>query len=131
MKKSFFLLLLISVVSSKNVCACDCAPPGPPQVEFEEAEVVFVGKMIDLIDNDEVTFSVIKNYKGVSQPSISITDNGSSMCGYTFEHGKNYLVYASRFEGKLETGVCDRTAEFSADLEDLKFLDHIVETSTQ
>jgi hypothetical protein len=140
MKKNLSLLMLIGDISIENVSDCDCAIPGTPQVEFEKADAVFVAKVVGInkkdngknLDYVEVVLNIIKSYKGISHPTMMIYTNESSMaCGYNFEVGNDYLVYASEFEGELTTGLCDRTKEFSTDLEDLRFLDHVVETSAQ
>lgn len=52
------------------------------------------------------------------------TGFGDSDCGYRFEKGKQYLVYASRWEKdqKLYTGICSRTRLLSEAEEDLAYL---------
>lgn len=60
-----------------------------------------------------VRFEILEAYKGIdANDSLLVTRASSSMCGYSFEAGKQYLVYARRFpEGTLGTGLCSRTAD--------------------
>jgi hypothetical protein len=57
---------------------------------------------------------------------VLYTANDSAACGYNFEKGKSYLVYAhsqKRGEEKvLGTNICTRTALLSDAKEDLKEL---------
>ncbi|MET0647277.1 MAG: carboxypeptidase regulatory-like domain-containing protein, partial [Pyrinomonadaceae bacterium] len=49
---------------------------------------------------------------------------GGGDCGYTFEVGKQYLVYGydSKAGGRIGTGICTRTRPLSEAADDLKFL---------
>jgi hypothetical protein len=50
------------------------------------------------------------------------TGRGGGDCGYAFERGRDYLVYASEAEGILQTGICSRTARAERAAEDLSYL---------
>ena len=72
-----------------------------------------------------VTFSVSRMYQGVAQPNVQVeTGLGGGDCGYPFEIGKQYLVFADKREsGRLETGICTGTAlleDSTANLADLR-----------
>jgi len=57
------------------------------------------------------TFSVSRGFIGPQQgETIEIhTGFGFGDCGFPFEKGEEYLVYAHKYEGKLSTGICSRT----------------------
>ena len=59
-----------------------------------------------------VTFIVSRTYKGTTQQqAIVLTGLGGGDCGYDFEYGKEYLVYASATgSSDLVTSICTGTA---------------------
>lgn len=59
-----------------------------------------------------VTFDVSRSYQGVQPKHVQLrTGLGGGDCGFDFDAGKNYLVYASRNQfGHLSTGICTGTA---------------------
>lgn len=71
-----------------------------------------------------VRFSVTRRWKGVSTEEVVVrTARDSAGCGYAFEVGEDYVVYASAEEaGALSTGLCDRTARVADASEDLEAL---------
>jgi hypothetical protein len=50
-----------------------------------------------------------------------VTGMGGGDCGYNFEKGKKYLVYASEHRGRLYAGICSRTRLLSEAAEDLAY----------
>lgn len=70
-----------------------------------------------------VTFRVLGSVKGVDEEAIIYTNESSAACGFTFEEGKRYLVYANEADGQLHTGLCTRTASLDLADEDLEALD--------
>jgi hypothetical protein len=59
----------------------------------------------------QVSFAVSRSYRGALDKNIHVrTGLGGGDCGFDFEIGKQYLVYASADEaGHLSTGICDGT----------------------
>jgi len=59
-----------------------------------------------------VTFDILRSYRGVQGQHVDVeTGLGGGDCGFGFEIGKEYLVYADRTEsGQLSTGICTATA---------------------
>jgi hypothetical protein len=59
-----------------------------------------------------VSFDATRIYKGVEQKELSLTTGiGGGDCGFDFEIGKQYLVYAfADSSGHLSTGICSGTA---------------------
>jgi hypothetical protein len=132
-------VLIFSAISSFPLVshACSCVNNPDPKTAMNNAEAVFVGKVLKVkqerkqkgiigaIEYRDVNlFQVEKTWKGIEQSQIMIYDNGhDESCGYVFEEGKTYIIYAYKSkDGELYTSYCSRTAELShanADLEQL------------
>jgi hypothetical protein len=69
-----------------------------------------------------VRFRVESVWKGKAFQEVTIfTGQGGGDCGYRFEVGESYLVYAYGSNENLSTNICQRTAPRSAD-GDMKLL---------
>ena len=109
--------------------ACSCIELTPAEA-FERADAVFVGEVTAFkiksglfgkssIDPTTVVFTVNEVWKGPRQESITIrTVRSEVSCGFEFETGREYLIYAR--DG--QTGLCDRTALAVRSQEDLAAL---------
>jgi hypothetical protein len=98
-------------------CACDCAAVTEAEA-MEQADVVFQGLVtrvdepwaffsVSSTDPVTVTFAVTEAYKGavpVDAQVVTVRDGAS--CGYTFEAGQHYVVYATATDGVWRTGLC-------------------------
>ncbi|WP_102029070.1 hypothetical protein [Salirhabdus sp. Marseille-P4669] len=141
MKKKMVLLLLL-IVTFVSVFfyapfmksyACSCVPPGAPVEEMKESSAVFLGKVTEIANKDRgsltfppdieqvaVQFEVEKSWKGLNQKEVVVyTASNSASCGFEFEVGREYLVYASEGEGNLQTSYCTRTAQLEMADEDI------------
>ncbi|MBW9234790.1 hypothetical protein JQK62_21625, partial [Leptospira santarosai] len=73
-------------------------------------------------------FEVAETWKGVSESQVFIiTGSGGGDCGYEFQVGQDYLVYATEStmygnQAELVTIICDRTTELGSAQEDLAVL---------
>jgi hypothetical protein len=132
-------LLLIGLLAfPAEVFSCSCAPPREDvetdiKVSVGRADVVFLGKAEKVVriatskeiikkegydpEIDETTFEVLKSWKGVSSDRIvtriSIV---CCLCGYHFEAGKTYLVYATMGDdGAISTSICHRTQPLTSE----------------
>lgn len=114
--------------------ACTCALPFPTltlkqQVKKaqKESRAIFVGEVMQVVQNPDasgvsVKFLVEKIWKGKLSREVNIfTGRGGGDCGYQFEVGESYLVYASGANESLSTTICQRTARRSGN-GDLKHL---------
>ncbi len=132
MKKIFLIATSLFVLSANAASACSCMPTTPQQ-SLKNSGTVFAGRVIDVVDEGEmnpevsrpllgfkVTFEVSNVWKGQPNRQFVVrTSDSSASCGYSFEKGKEYLVYASNQGSQLETGLCSGTkalAEASRDL---------------
>lgn len=134
-----FLLLVIIVsmltIETESAYACSCAPSGPLDEELTNAAAVFTGKVVGLAepiggfgpissaDPIKVTFQVYTVWKGsVSQTTTITTARSGASCGYTFEKGGEYIVYAHGPENNLSVSLCSRTQPLATTEDDLAAL---------
>ncbi len=102
-------LVLLGRASVGTACTCKDATDGEA---FASAEIVFVGVVSDLgLDyskHERVTgFTVQRVFKGAVPASIRVTSALSgAACGFAFARDTTYLVFASRFKGRLITSLC-------------------------
>ena len=122
----FCLALLIGSSCSPVARACSCAPPPAPLVALGEADAVFSGTVVarrapgrprpggtwSSMDPMEYTIAVLEAWKGELADTVAVrTARLSASCGYPFEVGTRYLIYArTRADtGCLRTNLCTRT----------------------
>jgi hypothetical protein len=139
-RSAFFLLLLISglVLMDEVVRACSCAKVGPPCQEYWQSDAIFAGavKSQKIIEEREegsdyafqnvlVHFKIEQAFKGIGGEEVEVvTGLGGGDCGYQFETGKRYLVYAgfgARDKKYLYTGICQRILPLGEAKEDLAY----------
>ena len=61
-----------------------------------------------------VTFEVIEWFKGQAAPDVELhTGMGGGDCGYFFETGMTYVVYAHGIDGDLGASICSLTGPAS------------------
>lgn len=130
--KRFTIALIIAfgflpiMFSAPEAFACSCNQNYPPNKAFENSAAVFTGKVTDIQHNVGsyiVQFSVQEAWKGLSdsQATITTSDNDGT-CGYDFQQGVRYVVYAYGSEESLETGICSRTQPIADAYEDFMYL---------
>jgi hypothetical protein len=120
------------VLISAHVYACSCIAPPPPKEALAAASAVFSGKVTAVAaagDHEKaVTIEIKATWKGVEKKKevVVYTANDGAACGFGFEKGKSYLVYANllkRGDDKvLSTSICTRTAGLEAAAKDVKEL---------
>ena len=123
-----FLALVIcftGIVFNNPVFACECDKRNGFEQEFDFSKAVFVGKVVEIDEAKPdafVTFRVEKIWKGVKSKTIVVrTNNQGKACGYRFNRGESYLVYAHD-DGALRTSICTRTTEIKSADDDLRKL---------
>jgi hypothetical protein len=122
------LVLLAALLAADAALACTCARTPPPQEAKNFMDAVFLGTVLDVardVDGRQavVRLKVEKVWKGAKCAEATVvTGVGGGDCGYAFEAGKRYLVYASSDEGKLRTSLCTRTRPAAQAEEDLAAL---------
>lgn len=131
--------VLVLSLASAQANACMCEGPPSPCASYGKADAVFVGTVISVGESKSFKsnylgavdwypvaykFSVEQSYSGVSGTRVEVLTGPVGIdCGYPFEAGQRYLVYAYRDDkDKLSTSVCTRTKLFASAREDLAFL---------
>jgi hypothetical protein len=123
------------IVEPGPAYACSCVIPGPADEELANSVAVFSGKVIDVAkplinigpvssaDPLKVTFQVYTVWKGsMSQTTTITTARSGASCGYTFEKGKEYIVYAYGTDNDLSVSLCSRTQLLDTAKDDLGIL---------
>ena len=131
----FALFISIFTFSPLTSYACSCAEPYPVKEELERSSAVFSGKVVEIVDKNKskaiqssadpiaVRFEVEESWKKISQTQIIVyTERSSASCGYRFDLGKEYLVYAHEADGELWANICSRTALLTAAVNDVQEL---------
>ena len=129
-----FLIIVVAVFLWRptDAAACSCVMPPPPDQALNDASAVFSGEVIDISDNVKIIngygktirFQVDESWKGIEDGEVAInTGNGGGDCGFEFEVGKSYLVYAVKSDmyspNTLTTTICNRTVQLANANDDL------------
>lgn len=140
MKKSIYIILFALFIflfaAPEKSFGCSCiASPDPVKKQIQSAfigsDAIFSGEVIEVKEsptdkyNFVVKFKVNKSWKDETSQEITInTARESAMCGYNFEIGKTYIVYAAGTANNLSVNNCSRTMIFS-NKGDAKYLDKL------
>jgi hypothetical protein len=120
------LALVLGLGLSDMALACSCAPPPPPAQARDAADSVFSGTVLSVTPGKnglDVEIQVDRSWKQAGCGTVVVqTPSDSAMCGYGFEVGKSYLIYADMQKGKLSTNLCSRTRTIEEAGEDLAAL---------
>jgi hypothetical protein len=131
LSSGFVLALIGLLITATPAVACDFDAPPPPQEALDEAAAVFSGEVIEIepVDDDPseqylaVTFDVHRVWKGVERSPVMVeTHRDEATCGYPFEVGESYLVYAHSNGSPLTTALYHRTRPLERANEDLEAL---------
>lgn len=153
----------VDTLGPSPASACSCMAPPPPAEALAESDHVFEGRVTAIDQTDAgaaadprgdgdlagggappppplpgaltVTFEVVRTWKGADAEKFSVVTAGNTAaCGFPFEEGETYLVYATAgdhdedgadddVEGPLPgTGLCSRTKAIPDAGEDLAAL---------
>ena len=102
--------------------ACSCAGPSDPCVAVTAADVVFVGRVTEIVPGRYeppdtraaiARFDVAEVLLGNLPQVVALRDGGGASCFFGFRAGHDYLVYAKYRDGVLEAGLCSRTGELA------------------
>jgi len=89
-------------------------------------------KTAEEIPKQRVYLRVLEPFRGMSEREVEIVTDFSS-CGFHFDQGKSYLVYASRDDqtGQLTTGACSGTMSMESKPMELEYLRGLVTGATK
>ena len=110
--------------------SCSCEFPGTPLEELAFRDAVFIGRVVEIVkpsadgDYEWIWFKRSAVWKGPLGEDIAIRTGRTDepMCGFPFEVGGEYLVYALLEDGALETSICSRTSSLAAATDDVALL---------
>src|SRR6185503_15892835 len=106
---SIAVAALVTLLSPSAAFSCTCIISGPPCQTFGNTPAVFVGTPIEVKETTGnltegqgreyaqriFTFRVDEPFRGVNAAQIEVrTGMGGGDCGYRFNLGERYLVYA-------------------------------------
>lgn len=119
------VLGLVLAALGQPAAACSCAyilGQDHACVSYPNTSAVFSGRAasVSVVRGNEeawgprhrvVRFEVLEGFSGVDGTTVDVvTGMGGGDCGFEFETGKSYFVYARRLEdGSLSTSICSRT----------------------
>jgi hypothetical protein len=127
-----FTLVIGFLLVSTNTCfACDCSFEQDPIRALNEAGAVFSGRVVQVGEDvkwnalkgevyewrNAARISVEQSWKGISQTEV-IVMTSSGGCGFEFNVGESYIVYAYKDDrtGDTEwhTSLCSKTSQLSS-----------------
>lgn len=116
---SFFAAAVFALLLPNVAWSCTCDPKPDLEQALAEASIVFVGQVKSKIQNPlrkeqwEVKFTVSRKLKGFEEVPGSIvlvyTPEDFEYCGYRFQEGLDYLVFATGNPAHFQTTSCMRT----------------------
>lgn len=117
---------MVPMAGNNGAFGCSCATPKSTNETYQESDAVFAGKAVDIMSKDHtntVQFEVRMAWKGISESTVFVrTADSGSMCGYSFERGRDYLVYAYNGSDYLSSGSCGRTQPLETAFSDMAYL---------
>ena len=134
-----FALTVLLAASSSVAYACTCVGPSTARDAAASASNVLLGTVLAVAEipydtsraagatlqfSTVSTFRVERSWKGALARKVRVySTNAGGACGYEFEVDRTYLVYAfADSAGRLETGICTRTAASEDAAQDIKEL---------
>jgi hypothetical protein len=139
MRKTWIPLVIITcyLLVTSNAHACACLPKPSVKQALKQSTAVFSGRVNSIQKNPgagnpcgcldcclKVEFQVERIWKGSNGRVIVVTTGtGDTDCGFYFEIGESYLVYALKGSHTLlSTDTCSRTKKLTSANGDIKRL---------
>jgi hypothetical protein len=143
MVKTFYFSVMVAfavLICAESARACSCGSGGPPCQAYGNTAAVFIGTPTAVVKttvkSGEGTrqydypkrlfmFRVEEAFRGVDASEVQVmTGTGGGDCGYNFQIGERYLIYAGRDTNSevYGTSICTRTRLVSDAREDLEYI---------
>jgi hypothetical protein len=139
------IVLILTLFLSGHALACWCLEGGGPACQEAwktGVDAIFLGRVvkIDRIQGDlgmpagaasrtstgkfnRVTFEIEEVYRGDSSKTLQVLTAGDEGgCGYPFENGETYLVFAASHETQLTVSLCSATRPAKYATADIAYL---------
>jgi hypothetical protein len=123
--RSILCGLFLLVLSAPATYCCSCNTPSLRQ-SLKKAKAVFVGTVLEVGNIPQVArgyegsklypikFRVTSSWKGIKTSEIVILSNQLIVCGFIFQTGEKYLVYAYDDDRVVLNG-CARSGKVESD----------------
>ena len=135
-----FVTFGFGMSSAQKVSACSCIFRENLSDYESEATAIFRGKVVETnfeevsadfettLDPYRIEFQVYEYWKGdVAAQTYINTALDSASCGFNFEEGKEYLVFAYEEDGDLHTNLCSGTVLVEDDANSNDFVSQLGE----
>ena len=142
--RHLLIVAVLTTVASTMVQACTCMSGGGPACEEawrNGVTAIFLGRVAKLAlvsgelgapanamsmtrggSVNRVTIEVKESYRGVSERSVQLfTASNEAACGYSFQEGEEYLVFADTQGGHLVVSLCSATKPAKYAEEDIAY----------
>ena len=131
------LLVAVALFAPSRADACSCVGGTPLCDTFWRTSAVFIGEVVGIAGFEEaapsgtagrylrrrVTLRVDRLFRGQSAPQVEVvTGVGGGDCGYPFQRGEKYLVFANVWDGRLSVSICGPTRRLSDAAEELAYV---------
>ena len=150
---AFLVISLIAVAQftafAPKAQACSCAlmelpPEKMAEYAMQTYDAIFEAQSEGTADlpyetgspyGSVTVFEVLKSWKGITNNKITIrTGSDSGDCGYSFQAGKQYLIYAELLgdgtvKTELTTNICSPTKKIEDASEEIKYLNELRDDS--
>src|SRR6266404_676264 len=143
--KHFLIVAILAILSSADALACSCMGGGGPACQEawgEGVNSIFLGRVAKIevtlgvmgAPNNAasmtpsgnmkvVTIEIEESYRGISGKSVQVlTAADEAACGYSFQEGERYLVFAGKQGGRLGVSLCSATRPAKYAEEDIAYL---------
>jgi hypothetical protein len=123
---SIVFLFVLFLFGFSKVEACSCARSGSPVVEYKSTPIVFIGT-VKSVKEDKIKIErfgkevevrtrliayldIEESFKGVTEKKATIlTGGGGGDCGFHFEVGKKYFIFASPLDKNNSENIVSAT----------------------
>lgn len=134
---TFLIVLLATLAAPVPSDACSCMETKPVCEAFWQAPIVFAGEVLDIAEIEPPTLPNGRRFAGDRLVKLRVdgafrgtrpgivevqTGSGGGDCGYPFERGRKYLVFAHVVEGRITASICSRTKPREDAAEDLAYV---------
>ncbi|HVG72792.1 MAG TPA: carboxypeptidase regulatory-like domain-containing protein [Vicinamibacterales bacterium] len=127
-----FVVLFAAVFMPNAADACTCFEQKVACEAAWDVDAVFVAQVVRVERAGERDLRVhlmpLETLRGPSNILSVNTARSESECGYLFQAGETYLIYASAEAGGYGAGLCSRTRRLSEAADDLEYLRTVART---
>jgi hypothetical protein len=109
------MLWVGGLLAPAAVEACSCLPIEDVTKEFDKYAVIFLGEAVEERaageHSREAAFRVAQVWKGQRAKRLTVgSASQAAACGYPFQAGRHYVVFAHATRATLSTNSCSPTA---------------------